>query len=282
MKNIEEYYNRFLLELRIRGNKAPTLKNYGYAIQLFHNSIHFDPAEMPAQKVKNYLDTIVKPNYGSKTYNLHVAALKTYFILVHKRQEIADELPRTKEDKFLPWVLSRDQVQRLLNAERNEKHKAVLMCAYGCGMRLGEIAGLRVGYVNFDENLLYPYGKGNKQRRIPLPANLKPLLRKICMNREIAEPVFVSDFTGSTLDKRTVQKIFENACTKAGIKRQGGIHSLRHSFATHLLDAGIDVKIIQELLGHSNIKTTMIYLHVSIDKIRGVMSPLDTLQSGIG
>jgi site-specific recombinase XerD len=170
----------------------------------------------------------------------------------------------------------------MLDGERNLKHKAMLMLAYGCGLRLGEIHGLQVGFVNFDENLVYPFGKGCKQRQVPLPAMLKPILSKFCINREISRPAFINDYDGGQLCDRTVQKVFENACERAGIQRQGGIHSLRHTFATHMLDAGYSLRVIQELMGHASSKTTEIYTHVSVQLIQSVKSPLDTVQVAVG
>lgn len=277
----QNYYDRFLLELRIAGMSSCTLDNYGFAIRLFLGSIHYDPAEMPINKIKNYIDAILS-RYAAKTHNLHIAALKTYFNLVHGRNDVAASLPRTKEDKFLPWVLSKEQIQAIIDGERNLKHKAILMLAYGCGLRLGEIHSLLVGYVGFDEEMIYPCGKGRKQRQVPMPENLKPILPKFCMHRDISQFVFLSDFSGGQLTERTIQKIFENACERVGVQRQGGIHSLRHSYATHLLDAGVSLRIIQELLGHSSSKTTEIYTHVSTQCLNNVKSPLDYLHVAVG
>lgn len=275
-----DYLDRFIVELSIRGMKDCTIVNYRNAVTLFHSQIHYDPAVITVDQLKAYIN-ISLSKYASKTHNLHVSALKTYYILVHNRPDIAKQLPRMKEDKFLPWVLSVEQVQKIMQRERNQKHLAVLMCAYGCGLRLGEIAGLKVGYVDIQAGLIFPYGKGNKQRRINLPAQLRNILDRLCYGKGINEPVFTSEATGIELTDRSIQKIFENACRRAGVQRQGGIHSLRHSYATHLLDAGVDLRVIQELLGHASSKTTEIYTHVSTKLIQGVKSPLDSIQIGV-
>jgi integrase/recombinase XerD len=280
--NFNRYLEKFYLELRIQGMSNKTLKNYGYAVKLFHSKIHFDPKIMSIDKIKNYVDIIIRPNYSGTTHNLHITALKTYFILVHNRPEISNALPRTKEDKYLPWILSKQEVELIINNENNLKHKAILMCAYGCGMRLSEIRFLNVGQVNLNENIISPFGKGSKQRNIMIPKTLSPLINKLCIYKNINDPVFISDFSNTFYSNRTIQKIFENACDRVNIIRRGGIHSLRHSFATHLLNDNVNIKIIQELLGHSKIETTMRYTHVSINLIQNTISPLDKLQFTVG
>jgi len=274
----QNYYSKFMLELRIQGLTERSLKNYGGAVLRFHSSIHFDPATMRIEKIKNYIDAILRTGYSKKTHNLHIAALKNYFLCVHNRGDVSDALPRMKEDKYLPWVLTKDEVAKIIGCEKNAKHKAVLMCAYGCGMRLSEICYLRVGQVNFCDGIVSPIGKGNKQRNIMMPGFLRPILIGLCHAKTIDAPVFASDFSGDFCDTRTIEKVFENACTRAKVVRRGGIHSLRHSFATHMLNDGVSVKVIQALLGHSKIETTMTYLHVSTQLIQGTVSPLDKLQ----
>lgn len=271
--------NKLMKHLQVIGHVG-SMDNYHSAISIFHSSVHKDPEKITVEGLKEYIRIILmdQRHYAPKTINLHIAALKTYYATIYNRHDVRDGLPRTKEDRYLPWVLSQEQVQSIMNGERNRKHLTVLMCAYGCGLRLGEISGLKVGDVRLDEGLIYPYGKGGKQRRVMMPEALTELMAVRCKDASPDEFVFVSEFTGDRLTDRTVQKIFENACDRVGLKRQGGIHSLRHSFATHLLDAGTDLRIIQELLGHAYSKTTEIYTHVSVKCIKNVKSPLEQIR----
>ncbi len=280
-----EYYldrlERFKKELVVIGYSDDTLYNYLGAISLFHSKIHKDPQDITIDGLKEYIRQILikEKKYARKTMNLHNAALKIYYRLVYNRKDVSDELPRTKEDRYLPWVLSQDQVKTILAAERNAKHKAILQCAYGCGMRLSEIRYLTVDQIQFERNTIIVYGKGRKERAVFIPENLKPNLLLLCSSKELGQYVFLSDFTGSLLSERTIQKVFENACYRVRVRRQGGIHSLRHSFATHLLEAGYDLRVIQELLGHASSRTTEIYTHVSNALIQKVVSPLDALKT---
>ena len=164
----------------------------------------------------------------------------------------------------------------MIEITSNIKHKLILKMLYGCGLRVGEITCLRKEDINFNESLIHiRLSKGRKDRFVKIPESLKEGLEAYCKlgNEQILFP----SNRGGKLTKKTIGKIVENSAKKAGIKKRVYPHLLRHSFATHLLEAGTDLRIIQKLLGHSDIKTTQIYTQISQASIKNIKSPLDNL-----
>jgi site-specific recombinase XerD len=185
----------------------------------------------------------------------------------------------------LPKVYSQQQVQKLISAVGNAKHQLVLILAYGCGLRLEEIRTLNYTDFDFDKSLLrLKQGKDSKDRVIMLDPVIQQCVENYCISTKIKGNIFTNDSSGELLSRRTLSKIFDNACIKAGVIKLGGIHTLRLCFATHLLEQGTDLRYIQKLLGHSSSKTTEIYTHVSaksISKIRSPIAQLDVVQKKI-
>ena len=186
------------------------------------------------------------------------------------------DVPNPRKNKKIPEVLTVGEVGRLIGAIDNIKHRLMIKMLYGCGLRVSELVNLKKSDLNFEENLIHiRLAKGRKDRFVKIPESVKEQLESYCKLEE-KDTLFLSQ-RGGKLSTATIQKIIKNFSKKAGIKKNISPHTLRHSFATHLLEAGIDLKIIQKLLGHSDIKTTQIYLHVSNQLIRNVKSPLDYL-----
>lgn len=179
-----------------------------------------------------------------------------------------------RKEQRLPVVLSRGEVLKMLDVTTNTKHRLLLAVAYGAGLRVSEVMGLRVRDLDFERCLItVRQGKGSKDRVTVMPEKVAGDLRRFVFERAGGEYVFASN-RGEKLTVRTAQKIFERAMVMAGIDSLATFHSLRHSFATHLLENGVDVRYVQELLGHTNIRTTQRYTHVSANAIRGIRSPL--------
>jgi site-specific recombinase XerD len=223
------------------------------------------------------LDRYLSANPGNpRTINLHTAALQFFFIEVLKKGAVVLALPRMKTGRPLPKVYSEQQIAQILKTVTNTKHKLLLMLAYGCGLRLEEVRTLKTADFDFDKQVLrLKNGKGNKDRKIMLDRAIQKQLRGFIKQHPDRPYLFESDQEpGKLITRRTVEKIFTNACTKAKVAVLGGIHTLRHSFATHLLEHGTDLRFIQELLGHSSSKTTEIYTHVSTKSIRTIVSPI--------
>jgi integrase/recombinase XerD len=181
---------------------------------------------------------------------------------------------------ILPKILSEDELARLFNALNNLKHKAMLFTAYSAGLRVSEIAALKIQHIDSGRMQIFvENAKGKKDRYVNLSPVLLDILRAYIKNYKPKPKkyLFESEQTGTVYPTRTIQKIFQTAKDKAGIKKEVGVHSLRHSFATHLLEKGTDIRYIKDLLGHFNIKTTERYLHVSKKALINIESPLDDL-----
>jgi integrase/recombinase XerD len=189
-----------------------------------------------------------------------------------------DLLIRMKTGKALPRVHAPENVSRIINAPSNVKHRLILMLTYGCGLRLGEVCMLKPSDIDIERRVVWVRkGKGKKDRIVMLDDTIAPYLVSWLQTGCGRKYLFEGYTPGKHLSKRTIEKIYTNACNKQGINTQGGIHSLRHDFATHLLEQGVDLRYIQELLGHSSSKTTEIYTHVAAHKITQIRSPIAVL-----
>ena len=202
-----------------------------------------------------------------------VFALK-YFFKEILNQEL--NIPNPKRNKKIPEILTKEEIKKMINSTLNIKHKLIIKLLYGCGLRVSEIINLKKQDINFGESLIHiKLAKGKKDRFVKIPESLINELKSYC-NLHEEEFLFPSN-RGGKLTKKTIAKIVKNAGKKAGVKKRVYPHLLRHSFATHLLEEGVDLKIIQKLLGHSDIKTTQIYTQISQASIKNIKSPLDNL-----
>jgi integrase/recombinase XerD len=183
-----------------------------------------------------------------------------------------------KTGRQLPKVYSPEEIEKILSVEMNPKHRLLLMLAYGCGARLSELRYLKRDDIKIDRDLiLIRQGKGKKDRIVMLDSVIKVEIERYLKIGLSTTYLFEGYSPGIPLTAMTISKIYHHACEKAGVICQGGIHTLRHSFATHLLEQGTDLRYIQELLGHSNSKTTEIYTHVSTKAIGKIRSPISHL-----
>lgn len=204
-------------------------------------------------------------------------AVKSYFRLVLQRQEVFDQVIKPKSPQALPKVLSKPEILRLFQHTANIKHLLLLKMAYGMGLRVSELVALKVAHVDLDRMQVHIVAaKGKKDRYVHFPQSLRILyldyLKAFQPRKYVFEGQFADQYT-----TRSAQAVFRTAMNKAGIRKSVGIHGLRHSYATHLLEAGTDMVFIQKLLGHRHIRTTEIYARVSQQQLLGVQSPLDTL-----
>lgn len=187
-------------------------------------------------------------------------------------------IPRTKKAKKLPIVLSKDEVKRIINVTANLKHKAIFATTYAAGLRVSEVANLRIKDIDSSNmQIRVSQGKGNKDRYTLLSEKNIEILREYFKVYHPTTWLFPGMLKDDPINTRTIQKVFVRAKQKAGIKKDATIHSLRHSFATHLLEAGTDIYHIQQLLGHTNVKTTSIYIHLTNHNVLKLTSPLDSL-----
>ncbi|HEX5655498.1 MAG TPA: tyrosine-type recombinase/integrase [Chitinophagaceae bacterium] len=234
----------------------------------------------PAQLRRYLVYCLEKLGLQENTLHSRINALKFYYEQVLGREKFFWEIPRPKKHLILPKVLGEDELARLFNSLKNLKHKAMLFTAYSGGLRVSEIAGLKLEHIDSGRMQIFvESAKGKKDRYVPLSPVLLDILRAYVKNYKPrpAEWLFESELTGRAYPARTIQRIFQLAKEKSGLKKDVGIHSLRHSFATHLLEKGVDIRYIKDLLGHFNIKTTERYLHVKKEQLVNIISPLDDL-----
>lgn len=270
-------------ELVSRKYSPRTIKAYvhynGEVLKFFGKN----PYEITNNDVKDYLFHLVEEkDVSTSTLNTTINALKFYYGEILKRSFVY-EIKRPKKDKKLPVVLSQAEVSQILSSVSNIKHKAILMLIYSAGLRVGEVVRLKPEDIDTERRLIrIKGGKGRKDRYTLLSEIALQTLQEYCKIEKARNWLFPSVNKDKTITTRTVQRIFLRACKRAGIKKEVSVHSLRHSFATHLLESGIDLRYIQELLGHKSSKTTEIYTHVSIKNLGAIKNPLDNLFKGGG
>ena len=263
-------------EVKVRNYSSSTIQSYMSEVARFLNRLTPESSKDWLNAFKKHLiylkdDQKLAPN----TINQHAAALQFFMEEVLELEPGDDICVRMKTDKALPRVHSKEKIAQMLNCTANKKHRLVLMLAYGCGLRLGEIHNLKPKDVDLDRTILnIRKAKGKKDRIVMLDREIIPHLKGY-MNAGCGSTYLFEGYApGIALSKRTIEKIYSNTCEKTGLDAMGGIHSLRHSFATHLLEQGVDLRYIQALLGHASSKTTEIYTHVAAHKIAGIRSPV--------
>ena len=257
-------------ELEIRNFSNQTVKGYLYSVK---NLLDYSKNKgLNENLVKDYIQLNLKRKNPSSVRK-DLFAIKFFFKEV-LHQKIT--LPNPKKNNTIPNILTIKEVKKMLDFTANIKHKLILKLLYGCGLRVSEIVDLQKQDINFEENLIHVrLAKGKKDRFVKIPSSVKNELKNYSKLTE-GNILFRSN-RGGKLTKDTIQKIVQGSAKKARIEKRVYPHLLRHSFATHLLERGTDLRIIQKLLGHSDIKTTQIYTRISQASIKNVKSPLDYL-----
>ncbi len=231
------------------------------------------------EDVQRYnLKEIVDKKYSLSYQNQVISALKLFFAKINMRSIQIDEVERPRREKRLPVVLNKVEVAGLFEVVRNMKHKTMLSLVYACGLRRGELLNLVPEDIDsVAGRLLIRSGKGKKDRIVPISKKMIDILREYYKAYRPKIWLFEGHNSGSKYSEASIHKVFQNAKKAAGIRKPATLHSLRHSFATHLMDSGYDTRLIQVLLGHSSSKTTELYTHVSIRTLHTVRSPFDDL-----
>jgi integrase/recombinase XerD len=274
-----------LQQLALKAYSPSTIRTYRNEFGAFLQTLGNHAAEsLTVQRIKHYLQYChIQLKLSENSIHSRMNALKFYYEQVLGREKFFWEIPRPKKPMILPKVLGEDELRKLFNALANKKHKAVLFTAYSAGLRVSEVANLKIADIDSKRiQIFIQRAKGKKDRYVNLSPLLLDILRAYISTYKRAPKVYLfeSEFSGDAYPVRTLQRIFQLAKFKAGIKKEVGVHSLRHSFATHLLEKGTDIKYIKEILGHFNIKTTDRYLHVSKKALVNIASPLDDLYVG--
>jgi integrase/recombinase XerD len=260
-------------ELKMRHYSPKTIKAYQNGARKYFEYKGADFQTLNERNIKKFLLSCQEKGESSETQNLSLNAIKFYYKNILKNYQKID-IRCARKNKKLPVVLTRDEISQIIEATSNSKHRLMISLAYASGMRVSEIVKLKVADLNLEDLSIHiKQAKGGKDRISILSEKLVNDLRNLIAGRSGNDFVFESE-RGGRLTERTAQKVFENALKKAEIKKQATFHSLRHSFATHLLENGTDVRYVQELLGHQNIRTTQRYTQVTNPQLKNIKSPL--------
>ena len=272
--NKEEFLKKLEVELKISKNSIHTLKNYTKFNSLFLNWINKSPEEVVEDDVKLYVAENLSER-SAISIIMFLASIKYAYSSILKFDPTAN-IKRPRREKRNPTVLTKKEVMNLLEALNTKKSKLMIALMYAAGMRVSELTNLKKEDLEFDERIGHiRQAKGKKDRIFNIPDFLFNKLRRH-LQKEDSIYLFAGR-NGKKMSSRNLQKIVSHAAKKAGIKKDVHCHTLRHSFATHLLENEIDIRKIQELLGHADLSTTQIYTHVSTQELKKIKSPLDTL-----
>lgn len=255
-----------------------TVKAYLGQVRYFFERTGIRPESLRREDIFLYLEKTARELSVSRSFAAHlVSGLKLYYTALHPGiTNPAGGIPLPKKNLQFPDVLSENEVGRLLNALSNIKHRFLLMMIYSAGLRVSEATGLRVKDLDFDRGMIkIRQGKGRKDRYVMLSGKVAEVYREYIRQYLVRDWLFPGASPDSRLTVRSAQAVFHKARESAGIAKDVSIHSLRHSFATHLLEQGTDIRYIQELLGHKSSRTTEIYTHISPRSIARVRSPID-------
>ncbi|NLY75955.1 MAG: tyrosine-type recombinase/integrase [Firmicutes bacterium] len=270
---------RYEEELKLRGYSPETIKAYQGHVRRFLRFFMKRPKEIGENEVKQYLLEILDKRKESHAYtNQALSALKIFYSKILKLNDVTILISRPKVEKKLPNVINYQELIILLRSIKNLKHLCIVILMYSAGLRISEVVALKLEDFDLERGLIHVrQAKGRKDRYTILSSVSMQILQIYLSKYRIDNWLFPGSKDDQHITKRSVQKIVENACAKSGIKKAITPHTLRHSFATHLLENGTDLRFIQELLGHQSSKTTEIYTHVTNRNIKKIQSPLDRL-----
>jgi site-specific recombinase XerD len=266
-------------ELQRRNYSESTTVCYLRQITEFARHFKRSPAQLGPEEIKQFQLYLVQEKKVSwATYIQTTAALRFLYVKTLGRAFMAEKIPYPKRPKHLPTVLSQEEITRLLNATRSLKHRALLMALYGAGLRVSEACRLTLGDIDSSRMVIHVHqAKGNKDRDVMLSPVLLYTLRQYWKGNRPQRWLFPGYGPDKPISPKSVFLMIRNAAARAKITKTVSPHTLRHSFATHLLESGTDLRTIQLLLGHADIRTTIIYLHVSQQHLQKIVSPLDRL-----
>jgi integrase/recombinase XerD len=275
-----EQVEKFKYWMRSKRYSQNTIKTYSEAL---HSFLYFFREKVVTDITNEDLivynnDYILKNNLSASFQNQIVNAIKLFYSTVQNKKIILENIHRPKRAKLLPNVLSKEEVKLILNAHVNFKHKMMLSMVYSCGLRRSELLNLKPIDIDSKRNLIFIHqAKGKKDRIAPLSPKILAMLREYYLGYKPKIWLFEGYNSGEQYAEQSLQSVLKSAVCKAGIEKPVTLHWLRHSYATHLLESGTDLRYIQELLGHSSSKTTEIYTHVSTKNLQQIRSPFDDL-----
>ena len=276
-------YNRMKMDLELKNYSPKTIACYLNCMVDFVRHYGRSPDEMGEKEIRGYLHYLIKnKKLSQSSINQAYSAMKFFYERTMGREWNAIKIPRVKSQKRLPVVLAREEVQSILRSTGNLKHRVILTTIYSGGLRAGEATHLKVCDIDSSRMMIHVRGgKGNKDRYTLLAERTLDILRKYWKAYRPSSWLFPGRDPNKPISVSSIQRVFKVSLCRAGIKKNASLHSLRHSFATHLLESGTDLYYIQRFLGHRSAKTTCIYLHITGKHLGKIKSPLDLLDTNL-
>ena len=270
---------RMIEDMTVRNLSPATQRSYVHAVSKFSRFFGRSPEALTLEDVRTYQVHLASKGVSWASLNQTVAALRFFYGVTLGMAEVPERIPYAREPRRLPVVLSADEVVRFLEAVPNLKARAALTTAYAAGLRVSEVTGLRVADIDSGRMMIrIEHGKGGKERYVMLSAQLLAILRTYWRLARPGHWLFPGRDATRPIEPTTLHAACRSARTAAGIGKKVTVHILRHSFATHLLESGVDIRVIQVLLGHAHLSTTARYTHVSQGLIGRTASPLEKLK----
>lgn len=267
-------------EMTLVGLAQSTQNVYMKAVERLYEHYQRSPAKLSADDIRNYLLFLKERKLAPNTYNTQVYGLRFFYCITLRQPLRKLDLPTTKVTYKLPSILSPNEVKRIINAVSNIKHRALLMVIYGSGLRVSEAVKLKAKDIDRDRMTLHiRCGKGGKDRYVILSLTVLNVLEQYWQACKFTDYVFFSTDKSKSLTTSSASQIYKAAKVAAGVTKAGGIHGLRHAFATHLLESGAEIFSIKELLGHASIQSTVRYLAFVPHRHQNLASPIDRLLS---
>jgi integrase/recombinase XerD len=273
-------------EMILRGFSLGTQENYLRAVIKLHAYFNRNPAKLSTEEIKSFLLTLASQPIAASTYNINIHGLKFFYEVVLGKPMVAIKLPRKREPQKLPDILSASEVERIIKVTTHIMYRTLFILIYGAGLRASEAASLRTKDIDRSRSVIHiRCGKGNKDRYVILsPAMLNALSiywkqyrsKQQARNQEDNDFLFLSA-TKKVLSYSSIGTVYRRSKLKAGIKKQGGVHALRHAFATHALESGADLFTIKQLLGHASVTSTVRYLRMTDKTLQLIQSPIEKL-----
>ncbi|MGH7471490.1 MAG: tyrosine-type recombinase/integrase [Longimicrobiales bacterium] len=270
---------RMLEDLKVRNYSPKTQKIYIDAVARFAAHFARSPEQLGAEEIRRYQVHLVEKRISWSQFNQTVCALRFLYKVTLGRSDLVPNIPFPRGCKKLPTVLSADEVVRLVQAVRQPKHRAILLTIYATGLRLAEALSLKLSDIDSQRMVIHVrQGKGRKDRTVMLSPHLLNALRDYVRRYHPRDWLFPGRNLDQPINSTAVQRVCVQARQAAGLSKRASAHTLRHSFATHLLEAGTDLRLIQTLLGHNSLTTTALYTHVSAQRLHTTPSPLDRME----
>jgi integrase/recombinase XerD len=273
--NISEHINTFIQEMKRRNYSKNTIENYVSCLKIFFEKSTKDhPKNINESDIKNFLSQFKEVN----TQRCYHGAIKKFYEICLNQKDKFKYIPYAKKNERLPIVLSQDEIQRMFNVCENLKHKVILSILYACGLRVSELINLKWSHIDRSRMIINIIAaKGNKDRQVMLPESIIQLLENYYHTFHPKEYILNGQFDLQYSD-RSVNEVMKQLAEKAGINKRVYTHLVRHCTFTHMVEEGTDINLIQKLAGHSSVKTTMLYTHISHNLISRINSPINNIR----